>query len=345
MSNLRIAGIVIGLISLVLTFLFYRGPNWKKSSFVLLTLTSISLILVCINPSIVNFLRDLLSLQSAAKGRILSLLIISNIFLLFYSFYKSAKTEKIRLQFDMLVRSLGVALSKKTDLNIKPIMVLIPAFNEAENLKNILLAIPREIDGVEVGVLLVDDGSDDDTFFIASNIHNVYAVKNLINRGGGAALRLGYDILKNNNAQICVTMDADGQHQPQEIEKLVTPIIKGQYDCVIGSRILGQKEKGNLARTIGIYIFGSIISFLLGKKITDPSSGFRAFKMDALPSLTLHEDQYHTSELLIEAVKKGLRLGEVPIEILKRRHGKSKKGKDWVYGFHFAKIIIKTWWR
>ena len=67
--------------------------------------------------------------------------------------------------------------------------------------------------------------------------------------------------------------------------------------------------------------------------------------MDAVSSLTLHEDQYHTSELLIEAVKKGLRLGEVPIEILKRKYGTSKKGKDWIYGFHFAKIIIKTWWR
>jgi hypothetical protein len=83
----------------------------------------------------------------------------------------------------------------------------------------------------------------------------------------------------------------------------------------------------------------------MGKKITDPSSGFRAFKMAAIGAVELNEDQYHTSELIIEAVKKGLRIEECPVTILKRRHGKSKKGKDWLYGIHFARIIFKTWWR
>ncbi|MGD8302292.1 MAG: hypothetical protein PVI55_07735, partial [Desulfobacterales bacterium] len=74
-------------------------------------------------------------------------------------------------------------------------------------------------------------------------------------------------------------------------------------------------------------------------------SGFRAFKIDKLKNIALHEDQYHTSELIIDAVKKGLRIKEVPITILKRKFGKSKKGKDLIYGFHFARIIVKTWWR
>ncbi len=67
--------------------------------------------------------------------------------------------------------------------------------------------------------------------------------------------------------------------------------------------------------------------------------------MEAMASIPLHEAQYHTSELIIEAVKKGLRMGEVPITIFKRKYGKSKKGKDLAYGFHFARIIFKTWWR
>jgi hypothetical protein len=67
--------------------------------------------------------------------------------------------------------------------------------------------------------------------------------------------------------------------------------------------------------------------------------------MEAMASIRLQEDQYHTSELIIEAVKKGLRIGEVPITILRRKFGKSKKGKDLAYGFHFARIIVKTWWR
>ena len=67
--------------------------------------------------------------------------------------------------------------------------------------------------------------------------------------------------------------------------------------------------------------------------------------MSAMKRVTLHEDQFHTSELLIEAIKKGLNVIEVPITILRRKYGKSKKGKDLAYGFHFARIILKTWWR
>ncbi|MBL6995933.1 hypothetical protein, partial [Desulfobacula sp.] len=62
-------------------------------------------------------------------------------------------------------------------------------------------------------------------------------------------------------------------------------------------------------------------------------------------AINLYEDQYHTSELIVEAVKKGMRIGEVPITILKRKYGKSKKGRDWIYGFNFAKTIVKAWWR
>jgi hypothetical protein len=67
--------------------------------------------------------------------------------------------------------------------------------------------------------------------------------------------------------------------------------------------------------------------------------------MEKIKTINLYEDQYHTSELIIEAIKKGLRVKEVPITILKRKFGKSKKGKDLIYGYHFAKIIVKTWWR
>ena len=74
-------------------------------------------------------------------------------------------------------------------------------------------------------------------------------------------------------------------------------------------------------------------------------SGFRAFRMDRTQGINLLEDQYHTSELIIEAIKKDLRIKEVPVTILRRRFGKSKKGRNLIYGFHFAKTIIKTWWR
>ena len=91
-------------------------------------------------------------------------------------------------------------------------------------------------------------------------------VRNPINRGGGAALRLGYDILQKAGSAICITMDADGQHNPEEIEKILLPIVNDQYDFVIGSRILGEREKDSRLRIMGVYIFGWLISVLLGKK-------------------------------------------------------------------------------
>jgi len=140
-------------------------------------------------------------------------------------------------------------------------------------------------------------------------------------------------------------MDADGQHDPGQIARLVEPILNNEYDFVIGSRILGTKENNTRFRSIGLHFFSFIISMLLGVKITDCSSGFRAFKARLLNSVTLLEDQYHTSELIIDAVKKGFRIGEAPISISKRKYGQSKKAKDLLYGLNFGKTILKTWWR
>jgi hypothetical protein len=347
MSNLRLFGILVGALGIIFTFLKYRGPKWKRLNFISFIFFNLCLIIVCIDPNVVNIARDMLSLQEYQYGRLIALLIISNVFLLIFSLYSKAGQDSLRLQLDRLVRSLGATdLMEGVDIEkeAKPIMVIIPAYNESDNLRELLPKIPPKIGDMDVGVLVIDDGSEDETVQTVRDLKRLVVI-NLVNRGGGAALRLGYDVVKKSRSQICVTMDADGQHQPEEIEKLVFPILNDQYEFVIGSRILGTREKDSQFRIIGVYFFGLLIRFLLGKKITDPSSGFRAFKMNAMAPIELYEDQYHTSELIIEAVKKGIRIGEVPISMLKRKHGKSKKGRDWVYGFHFARIIIKTWWR
>jgi len=347
MSNLRLLGLAFGVIGLISTFLFFRGPKWNRFNFILLSLFNLALIVVTVNPDSINFLRDLLALQEHQRGRLLALLILSNIFLMFFSFYTKARLENLRLQFDRLVRGIGViTLEKAIQLKatVKPIMVVIPAFNEAENLKELLPNIPREIRGISVGVLIVDDGSDDATAAVADDQGSML-VSNIINRGGGATLRLGYDILKKTDTKICITMDADCQHRPDDMAGLVEPLLDDQYEMVIGSRILGSYEKDSLFRIIGVHLFGRLISLLLGVKITDPSSGYRAFKMDMLKSIELVEDQYHTSELLIAAVRSQVRIGEAPITIMKRKFGKSKKGKDIMYALNFSRAILKTWWR
>jgi len=314
---------------------------------VLLSLFNIILISVTINPNIVNFARDVLSLKETEWGRLIALLILANLFLIFFSLYLKEKIETMHLQFDQLVRHLGATnFGKQIDSEkwSEQIMVLIPAYNEAENLKSLLPKIPKTIQGRKVGVLVVDDGSEDGTAGVVRQ-QNHLVVSNNLNRGQGAASRLGYDLLKKHGASVGVTIDADNQHQPEDLEKIVTPILEGKYDLVIGSRVLGSQRVVDKTRNIGITLFSKAISLAIGQKITDCSSGFKAFNMERLKDLILTEDQFQSAEVLIEARKKGLRITEVPITINPRMFGESKKGSDWRYGVNFLKTVLKTWWR
>jgi len=348
MSNLRILSAIVGIIGLYFSLRFYRGPKWKRSNFIFFGLFSFLLIIISLYPDLLNSFAGILSLQRESYGRLLFLLIFSTILLWFGLLYLKIKTDKQNYQLDLLVRALGkesVRGKLKEKTADKEIAVIIPAFNEAENLKGLLKKIPKEIKGKKVGVLVIDDGSSDETSQVVQEMGHL-VVKNKVNRGQGAASRLGYDIiLSNKNIKVGATMDADNQHLPEEIERLVTPILEDKYDLVIGSRNLGEKEKYNPLRDVGLSFFSKIISFLSGFKLTDCASGFKAFNVEKMRSLHLREDQFQAAEVIIEAAKKGLRIGEVPITIVKRKHGKSKKGRDLSYALSFAKTILKTWWR
>ena len=124
MSGLRITGLIIGLIGLISTFLVYRGPKWKRLNFIFFSLVNISLIAITINPNVVNFLRDLLALQQYQYGRILALLIITNVILMFFSLYTASKLENLRLQFDQLVRKLGVGFLETASKNLSCLTLL-----------------------------------------------------------------------------------------------------------------------------------------------------------------------------------------------------------------------------
>jgi len=347
MSGLRIVGLLIGVLGLLLTFRVYRGPRWKKFNFILSGILSVSILTLSLRPDLLNHLTEIFALQQKERGRVITLLIVSSIMLWFLLIYYKNKLDDHKYQFDQIVRYLGFEKTRpllNANLSDTEVMIVIPAYNEGKNLKILLGKIPSEILGKKVVVVVVDDGSNDETATVVKQ-HGYLTVKNVVRRGGGAALRLGYDIAKYLGTKIIVTIDGDGQHDPQEIHRLIKPILQDKYDLVIGSRILGSCEKDNKFRFIGIHFFNLIINLLITTKITDCSSGFKAFKMSQMKQLELREDQYQTTEVIIEAAKKGLRIGEVPITITARKYGQSKKGKDWIYGLNFGKTIIKTWWR
>ena len=224
------------------------------------------------------------------------------------------------------------------------IAVLIPAYNEAESLGTVLGRIPAEIRGQPTAVLVVDDGSRDGTAEVAEAGGAVVA-RHVINRGGGAALRTGYRLLSDSAAGIVVTLDADGQHLPSEMDRLVEPVLSGEVAMAHGSRVLGEAEANHRARELGIVFFNRVVSFITRTKVTDCSNGYRAVRADVLPTLVLRQEQFHTSEFMIEAIKRGIPAKEVPVTVVSRLHGSSKKPAVVRYGMGFANAILRTWLR
>ena len=131
--------------------------------------------------------------------------------------------------------------------------------------------------------------------------------RHLINRGGGAALRTGYRLLADSGASIVVTLDADGQHLPSEMGRLVEPVVSGDVAIAHGSRVLGEAEPNHPAREAGIVFFNRLVSLITRTKVSDCSNGYRALPgADVLPQLVLRQEQFHTSEFMIEAIKRGI---------------------------------------
>ncbi|MBF0528718.1 MAG: glycosyltransferase [Deltaproteobacteria bacterium] len=346
-SNIRLIGVALGLVGFIIVFIHFRGARWRRNSFVLLTMCSIAILAVSIDPDLVNVAQDIFLFKDISYGRILALLMLTSMFLSIFTLYLYDKIEKLKRNNDLMFHSLSLFDSEmRADIKklLRPITILIPAYNEAENLRILLAKMPQQVCGLDVSVLVIDDGSTDETRDVLEELGVPY-LRNIINRGQGAASRLGYNLLKVSNVQIGVTMDADNQHRPEDLDTLVRPILENKSDLVIGSRRLGETKSRSLLRNIGVVFYSSVISLFIGVKLTDCSSGYKAFSRRWMTNVILLEDQFQSTEVLITTVKKGLRVSEVPVTIECRTHGKSKKGTDLFYAGQVAKALIKAWWR
>jgi len=229
---------------------------------------------------------------------------------------------------------------------LQEIVVLIAALNEKRNLELPLPRLPKIVAGRKISVLLIDDGGSDGTkeMPLPENVKMISIPKK---SGQGAALRLGFNMALSDGAKFIVTMDADGQNQPEEIEILLAPLISDLADFVIGSRIIGQFEQDDPFRLLGVKVYSYILNILLSIRITDCSSGFRAMNKKVLEGIIneLSQKQYQTAEVIMEVANKGFRITEVPVTLKKRLYGHSKKGPNILFGLCFARTILNTWYR
>ena len=132
---------------------------------------------------------------------------------------------------------------------------------------------------------------------------------------------------------------------PEEMPRLVQPVLDGEVAVAHGSRVLGEAEPNHPAREAGIVFFNRLVSLVTRTHVTDCSNGYRAVRADVLPTLVLRQEQFHTSEFMIEAIKRGIPAKEVPVTVVNRLSGHSKKPAVVRYGMGFANAIVRTWLR
>jgi len=186
----------------------------------------------------------------------------------------------------------------------------IPAYNEEKTIAKVVLLTKKYVDKV----IVADDGSTDMTAEIAEAV-GAEVIRHKENMGYGAALRTIFHKAREENADILVILDADEQHDPNEIPTLIEPLLKDEADLVIGSRFLG-KTDARKYRALGVKIITKTANILAGTKLTDAQSGFRAYNKKAIQVIRPTDDGMGASvEILTQATEAKLRIKEVPITI------------------------------
>ena len=199
---------------------------------------------------------------------------------------------------------------------------------------------------LDVSTLVIVDGGSDRTDEVSLEAGAITFVLSE-NLGHGYALRIGYALCVELGAQYVVTLDADGQNDPAEIPVMLQPLLDDEADFVVASRVLGQDTTTDRIRKAGVRVFSSILSAIGGTKLTDTSNGYRALRVTMLDDVThrLTQSQYQTAELLIVCMKRGWRVTERPTVWLPRASGTTKKGKNYLFGLRYGRVVLTTWWR
>jgi len=344
LSALRVAGLVLS--ACVVAFAIQRRRSLRNVDILILLFAGLALAVVSAT-SAADAVLEFFDFQRGGGGRILGLAVFAIIILFLLTVRSLWQTSRVDRELMAVLEGIAWEEFRQSGLPERfrdKVAVVVPAYNEEDNLATVLARIPREVCGVATEVLVVDDGSRDATGDIA-RAHGAAVARHVINRGGGAALRTGYRLMADSGAEVVVTLDADGQHLPEEMSRLVKPVLDGEVDVTHGSRVLGHAEPNHYAREMGIVFFNRVVSFITRTKVSDCSNGYRAVRASVLGQLVLRQEQFHTSEFMIEAIKRGVPAREVPVTVAARLHGHSKKPAVLRYGLGFANAIVRAWLR
>ncbi|MEX2415071.1 MAG: glycosyltransferase family 2 protein [Paenibacillaceae bacterium] len=220
----------------------------------------------------------------------------------------------------------------------KTCIVVIPAHNEESSIAQVIGKVPRWVEDVQVRILIVNDGSTDQTEMMAARAGADYVYSYEQNRGLGAVIYFGLKQAYALGADIAVMIDADDEYPADEIPAVIEPIVNGHADYVLGSRFLRPVRGMKLYRRLGNYCFSWLQTVLLLQRIIDGQTGFRAFNRQALRDLDIIHDYNYAQVLTLNLVRQGYRMQEVPISYQTRTAGDSFI--RWYYAF---KVLPAIW--
>lgn len=205
------------------------------------------------------------------------------------------------------------------------IFIVIAAYNESSTARRVVERLLPKYPSIVV----VDDGSTDDTHQQLEGL-DLFLLRHVVNRGQGASLQTGIHFALQKDADVIVTFDADGQHDPNDVEALVRPILRGDCDVCLGSRFLGSAQNIPLLRRLTLKAGIAFTRVFSGIRVTDVHNGLRAFSREAAQSICITMDRMaHASELLDQIKQKELRFREIPVHILYSRRSLAKGQSSW----------------
>ena len=348
MTAIRLLAMVAALGFALAAIRAYGRRRISRLSMLIVSTLGFALLLLTIYPPLFDPVFGWFHVERGDDRRLIFLLTVGVFVLLFLVLRLQSESDTNERSIRLLVEALGRERFDWEKAATLPegrrLVVVSPAYNEEENVGAVVASLPASVEGLMLVSLVISDGSEAATARVARETGALVA-ELPIRRGGGLALRVGYEIALQLGAEIVVTMDADGQHLTSEIPVMIAPILAGEADYVNGSRLLGEFERESLIRHIGVHVFSRMVTVLTGRRITDPSSGYRAARADLLRKLVLEQDQFWTSEILIEALRHRARVVEVPVTMLARAGGTTKKPAPLRYGWNFSKVINQTWLR
>lgn len=217
--------------------------------------------------------------------------------------------------------------------------IVLPAYNESKIIQEVIKEIQ---DAGYRKIIVVDDGSQDNTYEVARALPDVIALRHKINRGKGAATKTGMEAAKYLGGEIIVTMDSDGQHNPKDIAELIKPIQEGNYHVALGTRLKNPRGMP-WYKILANHIGNALTWYIYGLWVSDSQSGFRAYSRHAADRINTRTDRYeYDSEVIREIYLHKLRYAQVPIEV---RYTEYSMGKIQKQSFvNGLKTLYKIVW-